>query len=154
MKTPPCIKVLRRPLLVFAFLFLGLYFSKAQNVRLRNADRQVLEGAVVVFASLPESSKSAMVISNNKGEAWVIGVPFPLIRRINLMGYMERTDTITAATGLEEITLTKAPTSLGEVTITGNHIPGYQRDAVVPVQVLKTADIEKRGAVTVRDLLA
>lgn len=140
--------------ILFLCLFGNLYFSNAQNVRLKNTAHQPLEGAVVLYASIHQSEKSAIVFSNNKGEAWVIGIPFPMIRRINLMGFLERTDTLFNSIGMEELILTAAPTKLGEVTVTGNHMPGYQRDAVVPVQVLKAEDIEKRGAVTVRDLLA
>lgn len=131
-----------------------MYFSKAQNVRLKNADRQPVEGAVVVFSPLNVSEKGTVVISNNKGEAWVMGMPLPLIRKISMIGFLDRVDTVITSTTMEEIVLTTVPKTMGEVTITGNHIPGYQRDAVVPVQVLKSADIEKRGAVTVKDLLA
>lgn len=131
----------------------NLYFSNAQNVKLINADHKCLEGAVVTFVSLEHPDKSALVISNFKGEAWVLGIPYPLLRRINLMGFLERTDTINAAKGLETVVLTSAPSQLGEVTVTGNHLPGYQKNAVIPVQVLKRVDIEKRGAVNLQDLL-
>lgn len=139
--------------LLFLMLIGNLYFSKAQSVRLKNADRQPIEGAVVVFSSFSAPEKNTVVISNSKGEAWVMGLNFPVIRRINMIGYLERTDTISSASSVNEVILTQAPKSLGEVTFTGNHLPGYQKDAVVPVQVLKLQDIEKRGAVTVRDLL-
>ncbi|MFN8154778.1 MAG: TonB-dependent receptor [Bacteroidia bacterium] len=103
---------------------------------------------------MSQPEKSTVVFSNSKGEAWVIGIPMPLIRKVQMVGYMDRIDTIPQATNVQEIVLTNTPKSMGEVTITGNHMPGYQKDAVVPVQVLKTQDIEKRGAVTVKDLLA
>ncbi len=140
--------------IIFLTLFGNLYFSKAQNVRLKNADRHPIEGATVLYASLNQPEKNTIVFSNSKGEAWVIGVPMPLIRRVMMVGYLDRTDTLMTPTNNEEIILTSAPKYMGEVTITGNHLPGYQKDAVVPVQVLKTQDIEKRGAVTVKDLLS
>lgn len=139
--------------ILFLMLIGNLYFSKAQSVRLKNADRQPIEGAVVVFSTIGAPEKNTVVISNSKGEAWVMGLPLPVIRRVSMMGYLERTDTITTAASVNDLILTQAPKSLGEVTFTGNHLPGYQKDAVVPVQVLKIQDIEKRGAVTVRDLL-
>lgn len=138
---------------LFLILFGNLYFSKAQNVRLKNADRQPIEGATVIYASLNAPEKSTVVFTNSKGEAWVIGFPLPMIRRVLMVGYLERTDTLTNASNVQELILTTAPKYMGEVTITGNHLPGYQKDAVVPVQVLKAQDIEKRGAVTVKDLL-
>jgi hypothetical protein len=63
---------------VFLCVIGNLYFSKAQNVRLKNADRQPVEGAVVVFSPLNVSEKGTVVISNNKGEAWVMGMPFAI----------------------------------------------------------------------------
>lgn len=135
-------------------LFGNLYFSKGQNVRLRNVDRQPIEGAMVVYASVNQPEKSTVVFSNSKGEAWVMGIPMPLIRKVMMVGYLDRTDTIPATTNVQELVLTNSPKCMGEVTITGNHLPGYQKDAVVPVQVIKSQDIEKRGAVTVKDLLS
>jgi outer membrane receptor for ferrienterochelin and colicins len=139
--------------IIICCLLGNLYFSNAQNVKLTNTERKPLEGAIVQFSSLSQPDKSALVISNFKGEAWVLGLPFPLLRRINLMGFLERVDTIPSATGIAVVVLTSAPSQLGEVTVTGNHLPGYQKNAVVPVQVIRREDIERRGAVTVQDLL-
>ncbi len=145
---------MNRFLVILIFLSLtNLYFSNAQDVRLVSVDRHPIEGAVVRYTSLSDPAKSVMVISNFKGEAWLLGFPYPMIRKVNKMGFLERVDTIYNAMGVSVIVMTSAPAQLGEVTVTGNHVPGYQKNAVVPVQVLKREDIEKRGAVTVQDLL-
>jgi hypothetical protein len=47
-----------------------------------------------------------------------------------MIGFLDRVDTVITSTTMEEIVLTTVPKTMGEVTITGNHIPGYQRDAV------------------------
>lgn len=138
---------------VLLTLFGNLYFSKAQNVKLRNDNRQPIEGAVVTYAAAATPGQYNVVFSNSRGEIPAPVFNYPIIRRIVMLGYLERTDTLPAAGGQEEIVLVPAPKSMGEVTFTGNLLPGYQKDAVVPVQVLKAQDIEKRGAVTVRDLL-
>jgi len=148
------IRSLKLSAIVVLFLCVKLDYSNAQSVRLKNSESQFVEGAVVIFSTLNDRSKGAMVFSNNKGEAWVLGIDFPMVRSINCMGYLVRTDTVHHASVIEELVLTKASKGLGEVIITGNHTPGYQRDAVVSVQVLNRDDIEKRGAVTVKDLLS
>lgn len=145
---------IRKVLLGVLFLVaLNLDYSNAQSVRIRNSQQQLMNGALVIFSSIPNDAQASVVFSNFKGEAWVLGIDLPLIRSINLAGYETRVDTIYQSVGMQDIVLTKMPVSLGEVVITGNLVPGYQRDAVVAVQVLKQSDFEKRGAVTVKDLL-
>lgn len=140
--------------LMLFFSIINLDYSNAQSVRVRNSDLQLLNGALVIFSSIPNDSQAAVVHTNHKGEAWVLGFDFPIIRSINYAGFSTRVDTVYEKAGMQEIVLTKSPISLGEVVITGNHAPGYQGDAVVAVQVLKVVDFEKRGAVTVKDLLS
>lgn len=72
---------------LFLILFGNLYFSKAQNVRLKNADRHPIEGATVLYASLNQPEKNTVVFTNSKGEAWVMGISMPLIRRVMMVGY-------------------------------------------------------------------
>ena len=136
------------------FTVINLDYSNAQSVRLRNSDFQILNGALVIFSSIPNDAQAAVVHTNQKGEAWVLGFDLPLVRSINYPGFSTRIDTIYEKVGLQDIVLTKIPVSLGEVVVTGNHVAVYQRDAVVAVQVLGTSDFEKRGAVTVKDLLS
>ena len=91
------------------FTVINLDYSNAQSVRLRNSDFQILNGALVIFSSIPNDAQAAVVHTNQKGEAWVLGFDLPLVRSINYPGFSTRIDTIYEKVGLQDIVLTKIP---------------------------------------------
>lgn len=59
------------------FLTINLDYSNAQSVRVKNSDFQILNGALVIFSSIPNDAQASVVHTNHKGEAWVLGFDLP-----------------------------------------------------------------------------
>lgn len=141
-------------IIVLLILFGFLHFSKAQVLVVRSSDHQNLEGAVVVFASMVNGS-SQVRFADNRGEIIQPKLEMPLIRKVSLIGYESKLDTVTALqSGMSEVILKQLPKNLEQVTVTGSYLPGYQSNSIYNIDVLNRADIEKRGAVNVKDLLS
>jgi len=134
-------------------LMKGLCPVCAQGVRILSDNGQSVEGAVVTFISLADNSQSAVVFTNLNGEASLSGLTPPVLCSINRMGFRAHTDTLFQSSSKKLIVLEPEGRDLGEVTVTGAMGPAYRRESVVPVQVLTRQDMEKRGAVTLRDVL-
>lgn len=141
-------------IIVLLILFGFLHFSKAQVLVVRSSDHQNLEGAVVVFASMVNGS-SQVRFADNRGEIIQPKLEMPLIRKVSLIGYESKLDTVTALqSGMSEVILKQLPKNLEQVTVTGSYLPGYQSNSIYNIDVLNRADIEKRGAVNIKDLLS
>ena len=138
--------------LVFCLLS-GFYSVNAQKVRILSDNGQAVEGAVVTFTSLSHPAKSSVVLSNLNGDAAGPGLSPPILCRIERIGFLALNDTLLQAGDKKIILLKSAPFDLGEINVTGAMSPAYSRNAVVPVQILTRQDMEKRGAVTLRDIL-
>ncbi|CAN5632224.1 hypothetical protein BH11BAC2_BH11BAC2_18130 [soil metagenome] len=138
--------------LTILFSLCFLYFSNAQTVKLLSPNRQVLEGAVVSI-TVSGTDKSILLISDNRGEFTTPKLTYPAVRRILMMGYSSLTDTLLHSSAETEIVMQPVSKSLGEVTVTGNYMPGYQSNSVYDIEVIGRQEIEKRAANTVKDLL-
>lgn len=131
----------------------GWFLVHAQGVRILSENGQSVEGAVVTFVSLENQSQTAVVFTNIHGEAFISGITPPVLCCINRMGFKAHRDTLFQSSSKKLIVLELAGRDLGEVTVTGAMGPSYSRESVIPVQVLTRQDMEKRGAVTLRDVL-
>lgn len=140
--------------LAFLLILCSLYFSKAQDVQILDARGNPLEGAWVTYISQSDNKVIRIVSSDKTGLARILNPVFPLKREISLLGFQPRLDTLLSPQPMIRIDLISSPVQMGEVTVTGNYASGSQRNNVVPVQVLNRSDFEKRGAVTVKDLLS
>lgn len=129
------------------------FAANAQSVRVLGEDLKPLEGVVVCYTSMAQSRTSATVFTDRKGVAELKSPVFPLIRQLSHIGYTARVDTIFQPTPLMDMQLVKNAHMLGEVTVTGSFVEAHTQSELVPVQVLQRSDFEKRGAVTVKDLL-
>lgn len=131
-----------------------MHFSKAQVLVVKSTNHQNLEGAVVVFASIANGS-SQVRFADNRGELIQPKLELPLIRKISLIGYESKLDTLLVMNeGKSEVILKQLPQNLDQVTVTGSYLPGYQSNSIYNIDVLNRSDIEKRGAVNVKDLLS
>ena len=141
-------------IIVFLILFGFLHFSKAQVLVVKSADHQNLEGAVVVFASIADGN-SQVRFADNRGEVIQPKLATPLIRKVSLIGYESKVDTFEVfQAGNSVVILKQLPKNLDQVTVTGSYLPGYQSNSIYNIDVLNRADIEKRGAVNIKDLLS
>ena len=134
-------------------LIIGCCPVFSQEVRILSDKGQSVEGAVVTFISLEDNSKSAVVFTNLNGEASVSGITPPVSCTVNRLGFKTHRDTLFQSSSKKLIVLETAGRELGEITVTGAMGPSFSRQSVVPVQVLTRQDIDKRGAVTLRDVL-
>jgi len=135
------------------YMVLVDFLATAQSVRVLDEDLKPMEGVVVDYSSLVKSRPSTTVLTDRKGTAELKSPVFPVVRQLSYIGYATRVDTIYQSGALQELKLLKDSRSLGEVTVTGNFMETHARTDLVPVQVLQRSDFEKRGAVTVKDLL-
>lgn len=126
---------------------------KAQTTcRILNEKNQPVEGAMVQILPLSGAS-SLSLYSDRKGEIEVPETLVPSLVKVQSMGYRSLTDTIKRQ-GNKELSLRAAPGELGEVVVTGGYMPGYQAESVHQVDVITRDEIEKRGAVNVKDLFS
>lgn len=135
------------------YMVLVDFLATAQSIRVLDEDLKPIEGVVVDYSSIGNSRASTTVLTDRKGTAELKSPVFPVLRQLSHIGYATRVDTIYQAVALQELKLLKDPRSLGEVTVTGNFMATHALTDLVPVQVLQRSDFEKRGAVTVKDLL-
>ncbi len=130
-----------------------MYFSKAQNLHLTGIDGKPLEGVIVTFTSV-DQQKALAKVSDNWGNVKIPAFVYPHVMRAALVGFEPYIDTVSVAiVGRREVHLKPQVKDLGEVTITGNIVPGYQGNSVYKVQVIDREDIDRKAATTVSDLL-
>ena len=147
--------VIKRGLIINVLILLfTLHFSKAQGLKIKSSDGKPLEGAVVLFASIAGHQAEAR-FTDNEGEVKVPSFPYPMIRKVNLIGFVQHIDTVkTVSEAVAGIQMKSANVNFDEVTVTGSYIPGYQSNSVYNIDVINSKEIEQRAANNVKDLLS
>ncbi len=148
--------VMKRGLLLIVLILLfGLHFTKAQSLKIRSFEGKPLEGAVVLFATLAGHQQAEARFTDNQGEVNVPAFPYPMVRKVNLIGYVQHIDTVNRASdGIKVIIMNSANIKFDEITVTGSYLPGYQSNSVYNIDVINRKDIEQRAANNVKDLLS
>jgi outer membrane receptor for ferrienterochelin and colicins len=141
---------------VFQFCFLLVLTAASagaqSNFHLKNEKEEPIEGAIVTFMSL-NSDAYQILYSGRKGLVTPPSFPFPMLVKVQMMGYRTFVDTLKSATPIS-VTLKRAAANLGEVVVTGDYRPGYQAGSVHQIDVITREEIDRRGAVNVQDLLS
>lgn len=141
-------------LLTISILFMSLHFSKAQGLKIKSSDGKPLEGAVVLFASITSHQAEAR-FTDNQGEVNVPSFSYPMIRKVNLIGFVQNVDTVKSLVEAQKsIVLKSANVNFDEITVTGSYVPGYKSNSVYNIDVINRKDIEQRAANNVQELLA
>jgi len=117
-------------------------------------NRSSVEGAIVIFSSI-DGQKIIYKSTNNIGETEVPQIGFPIIRRIDCLGYEAVVDTFNHPDNEKrEILLVPINRVMDEVTITGSLMPSFQSNSVYSIKVITRDEIDKKAANNLKDLLA
>ena len=126
--------------------------ASGQQIQVRNAQHENMEGAVVVFRSL-SNNKTEARFTNNQGVVMVPKFTFPIVFKVSSLGFVAVSDTIYSTNSIKEISLNALPMSFDEVTITGNYAPAFKSNSIYNIDVIGNKEIQQRAAVNVRDLM-
>ncbi|MFM7015543.1 MAG: TonB-dependent receptor plug domain-containing protein [Bacteroidota bacterium] len=126
--------------------------ASAQQIQVKSAQNENMEGAVVVFRSLADNKTEAR-FTNNQGVVMVPKFSLPIFYKVSSLGFTSLMDTIHSYAFSKTISLTALPMSFDEVTVTGNYTPGFKSNSIYNIDVIGSKEIQQRAANNVRDIM-
>ena len=144
--------MIKRRILLQIVLLLIAELSFGQQIHVKSAKSESMEGAVVVFRSLTDNKTEAR-FTNNQGFVAVPKFNFPIAYKVSSLGFISYSDTLHQMASVKEISLNAMPMSFDEVTVTGNYTPGFKSNSIYNIDVIGNKEIQQRAANNVRDLM-
>lgn len=150
-----------KSLFYIIFFLLVAFRSGATDLFIKVIDKTTLSKLPDASCSYTSAKgKTIQTLSSNQGTLQITDVQFPLILQIRYIGYTSYNDTLNLNDVVKkdaqlylEILLEPGNTTIQDLVITGQVAPVLAKQSLYKVQTISNTEFQKRGAVSMNDVL-